>query len=82
MQVNLLIAVFEGFASDGRRSPYKAFQTHAHDSRVEVYARGFVRSRENQVVKMVNHLIFLEGFESGGVIFLTQIQHSSIKVNH
>jgi len=31
---------------------------------------------------MINHLMFFEGFEAGDVIFLTQMQLSSIKVNH
>jgi hypothetical protein len=47
MQVNLLIAIFEGFASDRWRAAYKALQTHAHDSRIEVYALGFIGSGQN-----------------------------------
>ena len=47
VQVNLLIAILEGFLIDGLRSAYKAFQTHAHDSCVKVYACGFIGSCQN-----------------------------------
>lgn len=55
MEVDFLMAEFEGLARHGRCAADKALQRHAHDAGVEVNAAILIEGGQYQVVEVVNH---------------------------